>query len=93
MEEATREGFINATNGKTAPLEEKIERFISVFKDEIKENDIYDLVYSPKEGLEVYKNKVYHSKIEGLDFKQAVFGIWLCDKPAQKSLKNKMLGK
>ena len=27
-----------------------------------------------------------------LEFKKALFGIWLSDKPAQKDLKEKMLG-
>jgi hypothetical protein len=31
--------------------------------------------------------------IDGLDFKRALFGIWLGDKPVQKELKDKMLGK
>jgi hypothetical protein len=92
MENATREGFSNATNGNTLPIKDQIESFISVFK-EIKEDDIYDLVYLPGKGTEVYKNAEYHSMIEGLSFKKALFGIWFCDKPAQKSLKNDMLGK
>lgn len=92
MENATREGFLNATNGDVAPIQDQIDNFISVFK-EIKENDIYDLIYTPGKGTEVYKNSEFHSLIEGLPFKQALFGIWLCEKPAQKSLKNDMLGK
>jgi len=92
MEKATREGFSNATDGDVAPIKDQIDKFISVF-NEIKENDIYDLIYVPGEGTEVYKNSGYYSLIEGLPFKQALFGIWLCDKPAQKSLKNNMLGK
>lgn len=93
MEEAVREGFLNSTGGNTEPLKDQIERFISVFKDEIKVNDVFDLIYSPGRGTDVYKNSEYRSTIEGLTFKQALFGIWLCDKPAQKSLKNDMLGK
>jgi hypothetical protein len=31
--------------------------------------------------------------IPGLDFKKALFGIWLCDNPADKDLKLKLLGK
>jgi len=93
MEEAVREGFLKSTGGKIEPLKDQIEGFISVFKDEIKENDIFDLIYSPGKGTDVYKNAEYRSTIEGLTFKQALFGIWLCDKPAQKSLKNEMLGK
>jgi hypothetical protein len=27
-----------------------------------------------------------------LEFKKALFGIWLCNKPAQADLKEKMLG-
>lgn len=93
MEEATREGFSKSTSGRIEPVRDQIEKFISVFKDEIKENDIYDFIYSPGKGTDVYKNAEYHSSIEGLLFKQALFGIWLCDKPAQMSLKNDMLGK
>jgi hypothetical protein len=92
MEEAVREGFLKSTGGNIEPIKDQIESFISVFKDEIKENDIFDIIYSPGKGADVYKNSEYRSTIEGLAFKQALFGIWLCDKPAQASLKKSMLG-
>jgi hypothetical protein len=92
MENATREGFENATQGNTEPIKIQIEEFISVFKEKIEEDDIFDLIYLPGKGLEVYKNSELKSRIEGLDFKQALFGIWLSEKPAQKSLKKEMLG-
>jgi hypothetical protein len=92
MENAYREGFENATEGDTEPIKSQIEKFISVFKEKIEENDIFDLIYLPGKGLEIYKNSEFKSKIEGLAFKQALFGIWLSDKPAQKSLKKEMLG-
>ena len=93
MEKATREGFINATGGNIEAIKIQIEEFISVFKEEIKEGDIYDLVYAPGKGVEVSKNNQSKSIIKGLPFKKAMFGIWLSDKPAQKSLKKAMLGK
>ena len=93
MEAATREGFEKATENNTSPIKSQIEQFISVFKEEIQENDIYDLLYRPDKGVTVYKNGKIHSSIVGLDFKQALFGIWLCNNPAQESLKTKMLGK
>ena len=93
MENATREGFENATKGNTEPIKSQIEQFISVFKEKIEENDIFDLIYLPGKGLEVYKNGELRSRIEGLAFKRALFGIWLSDKPAQNSLKEEMLGK
>lgn len=92
MEKATREGFENATGGNIEPIKVQIEEFISVFKEEIREGDIYDLIYVPGKGVEVSKNNDHRSTIKGLPFKKALFGIWLSDKPAQKSLKKAMLG-
>ncbi|MBN1364572.1 MAG: chalcone isomerase family protein [Syntrophaceae bacterium] len=92
MKDATLEGFENSTNGNTAPFKEKIDSFISVFADNIKISDVYDIIYTPAEGVKVYKNKVLKSTATGHDFKKALFGIWLCDKPADKSLKEAMLG-
>ena len=93
MEKVTREGFVKATGGKIAPIEAQIETFISVFREKISENDVYDLIYVPGRGIEVHKNGKFHSLTVGLPFKQALFGIWLCENPAQKSLKEEMLGK
>ena len=93
MKDATLEGFQNSTNGNTAPFKDKIDTFIRVFADNIKIGDVYDIIYTPAEGIKVYKNKELKSTAAGLDFKKALFGIWLCDKPADKSLKPAMLGK
>jgi len=93
MEEATREGFHNSTGGNTAPIEDEIEKFISVFSEKISEDDVYELIYLPEQGVEVLKNSLSKVTIKGIKFKKALFGIWLCDKPAQKSLKDEMLGK
>lgn len=41
----------------------------------------------------VYKNGTKKGSIDGLDFKKALFGIWLCNKPADEDLKEGMLGK
>jgi len=93
MKDATNEGFQNSTNGNTAPYKDKIDTFIAVFKDNIKIGDVYDMVYIPGEGTKVYKNKVLKSTTKGLDFKKILFGIWLGNKPADKGLRNLMLGK
>jgi hypothetical protein len=92
MEKATRKGFENATGGNIEPIKVQIEEFISVFKDKIEEGDIFDLIYVPRKGVTVYKNSESRSVLEGIAFKNALFGIWLSDKPAQKSLKKAMLG-
>jgi len=92
MESATREGFENSLNGETAPLRQSIEDFIGVFREKIEKGDVYAFVYSPGKGTEVFKNGKVSKVIEKLDFKKALFGIWLCERPAQESLKREMLG-
>jgi len=93
MEKATREGFDSSTNGNTQPLKAEIEQFIEVFRKPISEGDVYDLIYTSEGGTEVIKNKQSITTVEGLDFKKALFGIWLSNSPAQENLKNAMLGK
>jgi len=93
MESAVREGFENSTKGNIAPIKDKIEAFINVFKAKLNKGDVFEFDNVPGKGVEIYKNGSLASTIQGLDFKKALFGIWLCDKPAQADLKNKMLGK
>ncbi|MCK5825147.1 MAG: chalcone isomerase family protein [Ichthyobacteriaceae bacterium] len=92
MEDATREGFENTVKENANNIQQKIDSFIDVFKEEIKDDDVFEMVYVSGKGVEVYKNNMLASTIKGLDFKKALFGIWLGDKPAQKSLKKDMLG-
>ncbi len=93
MESATREGFDNSLGDNVESLRSEIEAFISIFKEKINENDIFEFVYVPGTGVEVYKNGAKASVIEGSAFKKALFGIWLGDKPADDKLKDQMLGK
>lgn len=93
MMEAVNEGFENSTNGNTKPLAAKIKKFQDFFLDEIKRDDVFDIVYMPSMGVVVYKNDKELGVIEGMDFKKALFGIWLSNKPADDDLKEAMLGK
>lgn len=93
MTTAVDEGFKNATNGNTTALQAKINQFKGVFSEKINKGDVYDLVYEPNKGVSILKNGKSVTVISGLDFKKALFGIWLCDKPADSGLKKAMLGK
>ena len=93
MEAATREGFVNATGGAAASLADRMESFIGVFREKINKEDVYEFVYVPGAGTKISKNGKLKTTIQGIDFKKALFGIWLCAKPAQQSLKTQMLGK
>jgi hypothetical protein len=91
MEDATREGFEKSLHEDIASMQPLIEEFISVFKEEIKIGDVYDLVYTPEIGVDIYKNTTYKKTIKTLAFKKALFGIWLGEDPIQDSLKESML--
>lgn len=93
MVAALDEGLVNSTNNNMAPLKDKITKFKGFFKDEIKVGDKFILAYIPSQGVVFFKNGVKKGVIEGHDFKKALFGIWLCDKPADKDLKTGLLGK
>lgn len=93
MVEAVNEGFESSTKGNTAPISAEIEKFKNFFKEEITQNDIFDLVYLPSRGVVVYKNGTEKGTIKGQNFKKALFGIWLSNEPADKKLKAGMLGK
>ena len=94
MEDATMEGFKNATGGNTQPLDAYIDSFMAVFREPISEGDVFDLIYEPGKGIDVHKNGEFKDTVDGgLPFKQAVFTIWLGKKPAHGGLKKGMLGK
>lgn len=92
MENATREGFEKSTGGNTAPIQATIDEFIAAFSEEIKENDVFDFVYAPATGVNVFKNGELKKNVKGLDFKQALFGIWLSEDSVQEDLKSGLLG-
>lgn len=94
LEDAVREGMEKSTGGNMAPVEERMEKLIEKgFADDVVDGDIFDLIYMPGKGTTLQKNNKALVTVEGLDFKKALFGVWLCDDPADENLKKKMLGK
>jgi hypothetical protein len=71
---------------------EDIERFKEFLSDAFEPNDEILLSYGPEKGTILSKNGQVRGGFTGLPFKQALFAIWLGDKPAQNSLKQQMLG-
>lgn len=93
MINAIEEGFDNSTNGNKKALRGKIDQFIGVFDEEIQKRDVFNITYQPDHGVVIYKNGKKSGTIKGFDFKKALIGIWLADKPADKDLKKAMLGR
>lgn len=92
MGKSIQKGFVTSTDGNIGPLEERIDQFISVIKENIKQGDYLDFIYMPNSGVVINKNGKPAGTTPGLDFKKALFGIWLADKPASKNLKKALLG-
>jgi hypothetical protein len=91
--EAWNEGFASATGGNIAPIKESIDKFNSFFTEAARKGNIYDVIYTPGEGVTVIIKGKVMGTIKGLEFKKSVFAIWLGEKPADKSLKQGLLGK
>lgn len=94
---AWNEGFERATDGKTAPIKNEIAKFNALFKKDPEEDDMYEIAYLPGKGITVAMNgEMQGDAIPGLEFKKAVFGIWLAkniDEKPLKELKKGLLGK
>jgi len=91
MTQAVDEGFKKSTGGKEASVKTQITEFKKAFTEPIKVSDVFDIVYTA-EKISITKNGTLKGEIEGLDFKKAVFGIWLGEEPADSGLKEGMLG-
>ena len=91
---ALRDGFEDTNSEATIKkIQPKIDTFISFLKDEINIDDSYTIVYEPAKGCEFFKNEKLLGTLEGMDFKTALFNIWLAKDPVDDDLKNNMLGK
>lgn len=90
--EAWNEGFTKSTKGDTSRVQNEIKEFNSIFTAPARKGDAYEFTYAPKEGVIVKYNGKEVKRIPGLPFKKALFGIWFCEEPADKSLKEGLLG-
>lgn len=91
MVEAVNEGFQKSTSGNTAPIQNEINQILGFFKEDIKKDDVFDLVYDPSRGVVAYKNGKIKGIVPGKEFKKALYGIWLSNRPADDGLKNDLL--
>lgn len=93
MSDAVRDGFDASMKGDTSSLASEIKTFIGFFSEEIVEDNIFDITHQAGKGVVVYKNGKELGTITGMDFKKALFSIWLGADPADSKLKKAMLDK
>jgi hypothetical protein len=87
--EAWNTGF---SKSDISNLQEEIATFNSYFSADAIKDDVYDIIYVPEVGTSVYMNNKLKGTIPGLEFKQAVFSIWLGEQTELPKLKKAMLG-
>ncbi|MFW0737422.1 MULTISPECIES: chalcone isomerase family protein [unclassified Flavobacterium] len=93
LTKAMNAGFEKSAGSNLAELRPRIEQFKTYLSDMITEKDVFVLAYNPlDQTINVYKNENLKGKISGFDFKKALFGIWLSDKPVDETLKKHLLG-
>ncbi|PIF31527.1 chalcone isomerase-like protein [Flavobacterium sp. 9] len=93
LTKAMNAGFEKSAGSNFEELRPRIEDFKTLLSDVIKEKDVFILWYNPlDQTVSVIKNDVSKGKIPGFDFKKALFGIWLSDKPVDETLKKHLLG-
>lgn len=93
LTKAMNVGFEKSAGSNLEQLRPRIEQFKTYLSDAITEKDVFVLAYNPlDQTINVYKNEVLKGKVQGFDFKKALFGIWLSDKPVDETLKKHLLG-
>jgi len=93
MSEAVIDGFEASTGGNVAAIQKDIDTFIGFFSEEIVEDNVFDITYEKGGSVVVYKNDKRLGSVGNLNFKKALFGIWLGNDPADSKLKKGLLGK
>ncbi len=92
MEEAFREGFFNNSQEKLDRLGPRLDAFVRLFAGGVKEGQAVALTYLPGVGVSAAFDGAEKGVIEGVDFMEALWAVWLGAVPADHDLKKGMLG-
>ena len=93
LDKAWQDGFENnLSTDQMQSMAEKLATLKAMFGDAVKGDEFY-LDYFPERGTRISINGDEKGWIEGVDFNSALLSVWLGNKPINKSLKNRLLGK
>ncbi len=91
MVDAFKEGFEGNAKDKLTSQKAAIDKFLGMVAD-VKDGDVWTFAYDPAKGTSVFHGDREVGTIEGKEFAQALFSIWLGPKPPSEDLKKGMLG-
>jgi chalcone isomerase-like protein len=89
--EAIREGFEKNSSANMAALKARLEKLEAMIPN-VEKGDQILLTYVPGKGTVVSAKNVEKGVIEGKDFADALFSVWLGGNPVQADLKAALLG-
>ena len=92
LREGWNDGFYNNLNPQQLEaVDERLQASYEYFQD-MRAGDTLYLDYLPDRGTRISVNNQVRGIIRGDDFFHAVLKVWIGDRPAQRALKNAMLG-
>ena len=89
--EAIAEGFERNSKEQLPKLKPRLDRLSAMVPD-VKEGDEIALTWVPDKGVVVSVRGTDRGTIEGRDFADALFAVWLGPNPVQEDLKKALLG-
>ena len=89
--DAWKEGFEQNSKSSLSLLRPSIDKFNSWMED-VRKGDEIDVTYVPGKGTTVRVKGTEKGTIEGKEFGDAVFAIWLGEHPAHEGLRKGLLG-
>jgi hypothetical protein len=89
--DAIAEGFELNSSSQMGALKARLEKLGTMIPD-VEEGDIIDLTWVPEAGTKVTVRGTERGTIEGRDFADALFAVWLGPNPVQGDLKKALLG-
>lgn len=91
VSDAIAEGFERNSKEQLPKLQARLEKFSAMIPD-VAEGDQITMTYLPDQGTKVSVRGTDRGTIEGRDFADALFAVWLGPDPVQEDLKKALLG-
>ncbi len=86
------ESFTNNSGDKFAAIKVRVEKFCAAIPAVVKEGESLIITYVPGKGTTLQVPHGESVTLEGKDFAQALFTVWLGKKPVDEDLKNGLVG-
>lgn len=91
ISDAIEEGFQKNSQEQIARLKDRLDKLAAMFPD-VAEGDEIALTWIPDKGTVVSVRGTERGTIEGRDFADALFAVWIGPNPVQDDLKKGLLG-